>query len=536
MTNMKAKYKFLSLFLTATTFVGCQDMDLLPEGEFVTDKQKETVAELNPVRAKDKVNAIFATFSQYMPNKTALGAERHNDIGYPTIMMAMSANGMDEVSDNNGYNWMGYSLTFEDRSYTMNECIMVWNDLYSIIYAANKVVAEIDENTEDPEQQFFLAQGLGARGFAYWVLAQLYQFTYVDAKDELCVPVITDKNQEDAVENGCKRSTVEQVYTQINTDLTKAIELLTAAEGNKYKRSDKRYISLAVAYGLRARMNLTMQNMSEALADANAAIEKAKGENLSPLSIEKAGQPGFNSSEETNWMWGIIVNEKDAVVTSAICNWPSHFGSLSYGYANFSGGVQISKSLYAQIKDTDVRKKWWLTSTGEGMDGYLSDEQAQYVEKNGYKPLTQVKFAPYNNVVGTSINASDIPLMRVEEMYLIKAEAEGEGAGKTTLQDFIKEYRDPSYSVPSTDFKDEVYLQRRIELWGEGMGWFDIMRLKKGVDRRGCGYPNASSVFNIEPDDNILLWRIPEAEIQANKALSPSDSPATVLPKPVADI
>ena len=90
---MNVKYKFLSLFLASAAFVGCQDMDLLPEGEFVTDKQKEDVATQNPERAQDKVNAIFAAFNQYMPNASALGAERHNDIGYPTIMLAMSSNG-----------------------------------------------------------------------------------------------------------------------------------------------------------------------------------------------------------------------------------------------------------------------------------------------------------------------------------------------------------------------------------------------------------------------------------------------------------
>lgn len=535
---MNVKYKFLSIFLASTAFVGCQDMDLLPEGQFVTDKQKEEVAEQNPERAQDKVNAIFAAFNQYMPNAAALGAERHNDIGYPTIMLAMSSNGHDEISDNNGYNWTGYDLTFEDRQYSMNECIMVWNDLYSIVFAANKVVAAIDENTEDPQEQFYLAQGHGARGFAYWVLAQLYQFTYVDAKDKPCVPVITDKNADDAVNNGCPRSTVQAVYTQIETDLGKAIELLTAS---KVKRADKRYISLSTAYGLRARMYLTMREWTKALADADKAIETGKNEGLSILSMEKAGKPGFNSSTESNWMWGILVKEKDAVVTSGICNWPSHFGSLSYGYANFSGGFQISKKLYAKINTEDVRKGWWLNSEGKSHGDYLDESQAEFVEEYGYKPLTQVKFAPYNGVVGTSINASDIPLMRFEEMYLIKAEAEANGAGgnaKQTLEDFIKKYRYEDYTCPTGDesIKEEIYLQRRIEFWGEGLAWFDIMRLKTGVDRRGCGYPNASSVFHIEPTDDILLWRIPEAEIQANKALSPEDSPAVTLPEPVADI
>ena len=41
------------------------------------------------------------------------------------------------------------------------------------------------------------------------------------------------------------------------------------------------------------------------------------------------------------------------------------------------------------------------------------------------------------------------------------------------------------------------YFIRRIELWGEGVIWFDVMRLNKGVDRRGCGFPNVEFIFYI---------------------------------------
>ena len=47
-----------------------------------------------------------------------------------------------------------------------------------------------------------------------------------------------------------------------------------------------------------------------------------------------------------------------------------------------------------------------------------------------------------------------------------------------------------------------------------------------GVDRRGLWLPNAECYFNIAPTDDILLLRIPDAELQAYKALTPADSPA----------
>ena len=80
--------------------------------------------------------------------------------------------------------------------------------------------------------------------------------------------------------------------------------------------------------------------------------------------------------------------------------------------------------------------------------------------------------------------------MRVEEMYLIKAEGEAmsgaTAAAKQTLNNFVRTYRDPAYASLATDAKgiqDEIWMQRRVELWGEGLSYFDIMRLRKNL----CG-------------------------------------------------
>lgn len=541
---MKTKYIFASLLVSSLAVTGCQDMDTLPDGGIVTDSQKETVSTLNPERGVAKVNAIFSTFNQAFPNSSALGAERHNDIGYPTVMLCLDSNTEDVVSDNNGYNWTGYDLTFEDRENTSLEGQMVWNDLYSIVFAANNVVGSIDEKTEDANEQFYLGQGLAARAFSYWVMAQLYQFNYKGNEDKPCVPLITEKNSEDASVNGCKRSSVKDVYTQIESDLNNAINLLTSAEKGKVKRADKRYISLSVAYGLRARMYLSMHEYAKAADDAANAIKAAKSEGIAIASRDEVAKPTFWSVDETNWMWGIIISETDDVVDTGICNWPSHMGSLNYGYANYSKGRQINKKLYNEIDDADIRKSWWLDAAAEAKEGFLSEEQTAFVVKQGYKPYTQVKFGPYNDVVGTTINANDIVLMRVEEMYLIAAEAYAEAGnlteGKKYFSELTKNRLTESASTAydnkySDNPQEAVYTQRRIELWGEGVIWFDVMRLNKGVDRRGCGFPNAECIFNIAPADDILLWRIPEAELQANKALTPADSPAWTLPKPVAD-
>lgn len=536
---MKTKYIFASGLLAALTFAGCQEIDTFPEGNTVTSDQKEGIAELDPSKAEAGINAIFSQFNQAGPNEGALGAYRHNDIGYPSIMLFTDGNGYDMVSDNNGYNWLGNNLEFSDRIYTSSECQIVWNDLYGVIYATNNVIGTIAEEADMlPSNQKFLGQAKASRAFSYFILAQLYQFNYVGHQSAPCVPLITDQNIEEASLNGMARATVEEVYAQILADLNSAIELLSASEEAGETRADRRYVDAAVAYGLRARVNLTMQNWKEAAADATKAIEMT---DAAPAGIEEVNKPTFWNMEESDWMWGIKVVETDDVVLTGIVNWPSHMGSLNYGYANYSQGMQINKKLYASIPETDVRKGWWLNEENESKN-LTTKDQLEWVEYY-CKPYTQVKFGPYNNVVGQSINANDIPLMRVEEMYLIKAEAEAmsgnPAAGKTTLTEFVKTYRDPEYACAASsaaDVQEEVYRQRRIELWGEGLSWYDIMRLNKPVDRRGAGFPNATSVFNIPAGSDILLWRIPEKEIQANKALSEdSNNPSAPAPTPVTD-
>src|SRR5690625_5914393 len=144
---MKIRYYiflFVALLFAAT---GCEDLDTLPLGDIVTSEQKEEVAEDDHKKEEAGVNEIFEKFSTYMPNADALNAERHNDYGYPSVMMFTDHNGQDLVSDNNGYNWNGNNMSFSDRSYTSNEAQILWNDMYANINMANNVIDPIDRKS-----------------------------------------------------------------------------------------------------------------------------------------------------------------------------------------------------------------------------------------------------------------------------------------------------------------------------------------------------------------------------------------------------
>ena len=152
-----------------------------------------------------------------------------------------------------------------------------------------------------------------------------------------------------------------------------------------------------------------------------------------------------------------------------------------------------------------------------------------------------MKFGCYNDEVNTSTNANDIPLMRIEEMYLIQAEAEAmagdAAAGAATLENLIKTYRDPNYTCIATEatgVQEAVWKQRRIELWGEGFSYGDLMRLKKGVDRRGAGFA-AHLIFNIPAGDKALIYPIPQAEMERNPLIGENNPLIDALPEPVTE-
>ena len=111
-------------------------------------------------------------------------------------------------------------------------------------------------------------------------------------------------------------------------------------------------------------------------------------------------------------------------------------------------------------------------------------------------------------------------------MILIKAEALAHQNNTTEatsiLTDYVTTYRDPSYTVNGRGLSllDEIWFQRRVELWGEGFGIFDTKRLNKPLvrfhnDEFSTNWP-AAFRFNMEADDPWLLLRFPEDGLNTN--------------------
>lgn len=525
----------------------CSDLDTNPSGSTMSDGQLNEVLAQDQSKLKSEVSGMYANMieCEAITQWYGTGQPRHYDFGYASTMMMMDASGQDEPSQVSGYNWYNKPLRFVDRTANSETTYFIWNQCYKNIKAANDVLKSVDlENLSDVAKSY-VGQAYAMRAFEYFTLIQLYQFSYKGHEDAAGVPIVTEKTAEAEANN--PRAAVKDVYKQIMDDLNTAIDYLTDS------RSAKSEINRQVAYGLRARVNLVMQNWSDAAADAKKAAE-----GYTPLSKDAAAAPGFNDVSASNWIWGNIVDESNDIVQSGILNFPSMMCSFTgNGYSPTYACRMINSKLWKEIPSTDVRKGWWIDENlnspivnpkyvvhqeDEDEDGnvvkYLAvynqtgDEVADITE-----PYTNVKFGAYKNQYGNELNACDIPLMRVEEMILIQAEATAMGGnveeGKRILENFVRTYRDPSYTCNATTaegVQDAVWFQRRVELWGEGFSFTDLLRLKKPLDRTGANY-EVSVRFNLPAESPIFLYLIPEDEENHNEALVGNNNPVVAVPK-----
>ena len=526
----------------------CSDLDTNPSGSTMSDGQLNEVLAQDPSKLKSEVSGMYANMIEYgaITQWYGTGQPRHYDFGYASTMMMMDASGQDEPSQVSGYNWYNKPLRFVDRTANSETTYFIWNQCYKNIKVANDVLKSVDlENLSDVAKSY-VGQAYAMRAFEYFTLIQIYQFSYKGHEDAAGVPIVTEKTAE-AEANNNPRAAVKDVYKQIMDDLNTAIDYLTDS------RSAKSEINRQVAYGLRARVNLVMQNWSDAAADAKKAAE-----GYTPLSKDAAAAPGFNDVSASNWIWGNIVDESNYIVQSGILNFPSMMCSFTgNGYSPTYACRMINSKLWKEIPSTDVRKGWWIDENlnspiinpkyvvhqeDEDEDGnvvkYLAvynqtgDEVADITE-----PYTNVKFGAYKNQYGNDLNACDIPLMRVEEMILIQAEATAMGGnveeGKRILENFVRTYRDPSYTCNATTaegVQDAVWFQRRVELWGEGFSFTDLLRLKKPLDRTGANY-EVSVRFKLPAESPIFLYLIPEDEENHNEALVGNNNPVVAVPK-----
>ena len=515
--------KYIYIALAALLTVSCSQMDeLAPQGGSALTSQVLQTNQAVPSR----VNATFnGMYTKLGAPESVFGGGRPDDWGFLMICFSSDIEAADVVLANSGYNWFSVCGALTSRNADYANPYVRYAAPYNEIAAANEVINSYPADTEDQEAIYKIAQARAIRAFSYLNLAPYFQFGYAAGGAELpCVPIVTE-NTEDFTNN--PRATVDQVYELIISDLTYAIDNL---EG--YVRPDKSRIDQQVAYGLRARAYLNMEQWALAASDAaNAAA------GYTPASLTEVSVPFLYDIKEHNWIWGYDM-QSDVALENPYAT--SSAWLRSFSGDGYSPACQVyaccNNLLFDAIPSTDVRKGWWVNASLESpllnsvTWGGVSGNDVAALEIDNIKlpflPYTNVKFGMFS--VGGTNNDEDWPFMRVEEMILIQAEGlikSGQTeAGKQLLENFVQTYRDPSYSATASGrvLEDELWFQRRVELWGEGFSNTDTRRLNKPLVRFHGGVESnvpAAFRFNMTANDPWWLMRFTSSELNTNLAI-----------------
>jgi hypothetical protein len=537
---MKNIMKLASLLLASATvgFTSCID-EVTPQSSIATADQIES-------SSAALANASLGLPAQMVQGYLVYGKQVHEtDMAYPQFMIAQTEllGDMYPEGTNSGYDWYRFYNTapasgnMGDNSYF---AYLPWFTLYKFVKSCNAIINMVDTTSANTQSLGYLGSAYAARAFCYYYLTVFYEpvenkYTDISKVKGLTVPIIDENTTEEQAKNN-PRVTHEKMMAFIYSDLAKAEKYLAG-----YSPSNHRLPSLAVAYGIHAKALLWDEKYADAATYARKAID-ASG--ATPMTEDQWTNPstGFTTAV-SSWMWYLTYS---AETMGNLCNFTGWIsGEADWGYSAVSR-PSIDRSLYDHIGRNDFRKHVFLDPKKYDYYNYQTCRSTDYI--NDAPDYLSLKFrcagGNYNDYA--TGGAVDVPIMRVEEMYLIEALAvgasQGVAAGEALLNSFMTTYRDVTYKYTGTDLRDfelEVLQQMRIEFWGEGNAFPVAKRLKPGVMQNYEGTNAPASIFKINCEGIKPNWTlvIPIDEIDANQALqglnNPNPTQTIAYPSPV---
>lgn len=487
--------KLIWIFIATLSLGGCADdyLDKEPTEEVSSDKIAEIV-KIKPEALNSLLSGIYTTMYTTGSGGTNLDHDDFGQKGYDIYTDMLCS---DMVLGAVNYGWYRDIARYQT---TVNFIDIgnykPWRYYYRIILSSNQIIEAFGGNDFVPvadDSKHIMGQAKALRAYAYFYLAQLFQKEYI--ADELILPIYTDTK----VPNQPKSSALA-VYTLIEKDLTEAVTLLET-----FNRGNKSSINKPVAQGLLAYAYGAQGKYDKVVEVTNDIIAK----NQFPLTTESQlvgkvdangklinADSGFNNVATPSWMWGIdltLANDLDLV------SWWGQVDYYSYSYAWAGDPKLLDRDLYNSITAADIRKAQF---TASGRPSF--------------------KFFDPNRVIGGQRNIiTDYIYMRVDEMYMLNAEAKARTSDEAGARAVLKQLLNirkvnTAYidALTGTALQKEIYLQTRIEFWGEGKSYLAMKRNKATV-KRGVNhlfFPGESFPYN----DDRLTFDIPQNEVLNN--------------------
>lgn len=453
--------------------------------EFLTTSPTET---LSTPSIEQKVNGMFA---QLIRTGTG-GTTAHEDFGQKGYDIYMDMLQSDVALSRNAYNRYAsianYTVTTD---YSLNGNYQPWRYYYRVIYSANDVIRDFG-GAENPDftkgNKALLGQALAMRGYAYFYLLQLYTKGFNPT--EKGVPLVTTVTQDTS-----EMKTQQEGYDMVIKDFTQALTLLDG-----YTRNNKIKFNTSVVNGLLAYTYAAMGNGAKTAEHAQNAITVS----AAPLTTTAQLTGGFNNITTPSWIWGADLTTDMGL---NLVSWWGQMDYFTYSYQSVGDYKTIDETLRASIPATDIRKSQFE----QIVSGYWFGSRKFYEAQRKHQGVRYIE--------------ADYIFMRIDEMYLLKAEGQaksGDLAGaKATLKQLLANRNTDLAFIDAigsqADMINEIYRQTRIELWGEGKTYLSMKRNKMNVVR-GQNH-DAFKGLVMPYNDDRLTFKIPQAEVINNPNL-----------------
>ncbi|WP_439129681.1 RagB/SusD family nutrient uptake outer membrane protein [Polaribacter sp.] len=493
---MKKNLKLVMLSAIAIIgFASCGDDFLedpaLDSTTTLTSAQFEEAANIDPEIPAALMNGVYSlTFTTGTGGTTG-----HDDFGQKAYDIFGDMVSGDLALSQSVYGWYRASITElqAPQDFTFGDNRQIWRYYYRVIRGCNEIIDGLggtDVTPDSAENKYIMGQAKALRAHSYFYLAQYYQKEYNGSEEIL--PIYTD-----ALGQNVAKSTAAEVYDLMEADLTEAISLL-----NGFNRPNKTTINQSIAQGIYAYV------LGARGTDYNKAYTMATNA-LAGYTIMSSSEVtgGFNDVSTPGWMWGVDLNDE---IGLGLVSWWGQMDYYSYSYPAFGDFKSIDQGLYDLIPANDVRKTQFLNNNTVGQH---------------LMPLFKFYDSDRQRYGSSSIVKADYVYMRVAEMYLLAAEFAAKSSNPTAAKNMLKavvskRVPDASYidGLSGQALEDEIYLQTRIELWGEGKSYLAMKRNKATITR---GDNHLSFVGIPMPyNDERLTFEIPEGEIQFNPFIS----------------
>jgi hypothetical protein len=417
-----------------------------------------------------------------------------------------------EVMAGDGYlTWRGSFQNYAQlnnhiQNAQISNALGIWRAAYANIDQTNLVLANLSVVTDSAQRRQFRGEMHFIRGAMYFELVRLYaqQYKAGGGNTQPGVPLnLMPNNTIAQADVKLPRATVEQVYAQVVSDLQAAIKglpSLNVTRASSYSAEAllaRVYLQQGNYPAARTASDDVIMNSGAALAGTLAAVFANRNSAESLFEIQQNDQ---NNAGQAN----------AGLATFFAGYSPTGDQGILYGRSD----VQVNGGFAALYGPSDMRGTDSLTILQTKKLIYLSDGN------NRPNQLRTIKWRTYGQ---------DIPLIRLAEMYLIRAECDIR-AGKSGLDD-INRVRQRSGAVPlTTATLNDVLLERQLELAFEGFRLYDLKRTNRNVrEARAAVLPTATSpgspaVSAINANDPKEILPIPYQEINNNPNLTQNPS------------